>query len=421
MSAENEESFGPSTSKNLGSLAVVLGLICLASTIYLGCFHARGAFLNDLDMHVWYASGLAWWAGDSPYSHAVFTEQWVNQFGSSHDDTSFCLAPTMLPLSLTLGAMPWEVARWVMRAINVACLVGTVLVLWRLLREMRPRSESEGKRIFFLAAALALPAATITLHQGQLALIMGFGVALSWLGLHQNRSWLVILGFYFGSYQPQAAMVPLLFLIALYRHKSTAYGLGVVLALSLLVLLWTTPAQFAIDLQQSLEIHMNQKFNQPYHYDSIAGLIGDTPVGRLAMALGLVLGCGLALWIGHVARATDSPTQKVRLMQIVIALATVTMPLHHYDFTIDMILLATAWVLGSTRRALILCMLVYAHGRSYWIGHIFNGHVLWRLDLLGDPMTAASHAASVMGVAVLAFLTYCWVADRRSTQAMLST
>ena len=108
-------------------------------------------------------------------------------------------------------------------------------------------------------------------------------------------------------------------------------------------------------------------------------------------------------------------------MQIVIALATVTMPLHHYDFTIDMILLATAWVLGSTRRALILCMLVYAHGRSYWIGHIFNGHVLWRLDLLGDPMTAASHAASVMGVAVLAFLTYCWVADRRSTQAMLST
>jgi hypothetical protein len=421
MTADHGKDFGSADTNPCDSKVIVFLLICLASTVYLGCIHERGAFLNDLDMHVWYASGVAWWAGASPYSHAVFTESWINQFGYSLNDTSFCLAPTMLPLSLILAAMPWEAARWVMRSINLVCLIGTVIVLWRLLCEMRPRSETEGKRTFFLAAALAVPAATITLHQGQLALIMGLGVALSWLGLHQKRSWLVIAGFYLASYQPQAAMVPLLFLIAHYRHRSTAYGLGVVLALSSLVILWTTPAQFAVDLQQSLEVHMHQKFNQPHHYDSVAGLIGDTPIGRWAMALGLVAGCSLALWIGQFARATDSPTQKVRLMQIVIALTTVTMPLHHYDFTIDMILLATAWVLGSTRRALILCMLVYAHGRSYWLGHMFNGHVLWRLDLSGDPMTAASHFASLMGVVVLAFLMYCWVADRRLTLAKDST
>ncbi len=395
---------------------MIVAAAALAYTMVAGYASLSEAAIRDFDTQFWFVAGAAWWQGLSPYEFAAFEAVWNQRIGPLPPDLAFVYPGTMLPVSLVLGSLPWEAARWLMRLGSTGALVGSLLLVRGVIRRAGALPVSASVRDGWLAAAFAVPAAGLALHQGQPTLLVLLGLCLAWSGYARSSTPAIAAGFVLAGIKPQLSLVPLLFLASCYPTRRTWWGVGAAGVVGAAVFAWSSPAILAADLGESLAVHMGQTFNQLGRYDSLVSLLGGTGLGRLGTFTGIVLGCLAAVGLGRGARAADFVT-RLRLLQLAVALTSAAMPLHRYDLVIDALLLATAWTLGSRRRAVTLAVLVLAHGRAFWIGRKLVG----RIDMGMASLDFYSLVASLLGGAVLAFLLWCWWRDHRGASVTKAT
>ena len=400
------------------SRLLVLGAYAGCGLLTLVFAHFWRNFLFDYDTRFWFIGGVMWLDGLSPYAHDPFHETWQRTFGKPGAfPQGFVYPGTLLPVSLLLGAFPWEIARWLMRGLNAATWVGTLLLLRRHLLQHPGGTATLTTRDFWVGVAAITPGASMCLYQGQVALLVALGLTLTWIGLSQHRHALAIVGIPLALIKPQLALLPLIFLLGRYWHARAWWGLGIAGALVLAVFAWTSPSQFLSDFQDSLAAHMRQEFNHPHRYDGLSGLVGPSPLARPVLWLGIALGIAGAVALVRTVRHLRDPTVDLRALQIVLVLTALTIPIHRYDLAIYSLLLATAWVLGSTGRALLLLGLVVAQGSVarvtiWWMKPGVNSTwVEW--------MDAAAQLAAIGAVVQFVLLVAWWRRDRR--RGMLAT
>ncbi|MCC7407672.1 MAG: DUF2029 domain-containing protein [Phycisphaeraceae bacterium] len=111
-------------------------LIFLAALVWFTIHGPYNGLLNSSDLRLIYAQSRAWLEGRNPYHHedlfTVLINQGVDVAGAMpRDHWPAIYPPTMHPLIAPLALMPWPAARVTWILVNLAVLVGTVVLLWR--------------------------------------------------------------------------------------------------------------------------------------------------------------------------------------------------------------------------------------------------------------------------------------------------
>jgi hypothetical protein len=380
--------------------------------ITLWVAHSQRNSLYDYDGRFWYVGGVMWLRGESPYAHGPFVATWIEQFGRPPaDPCGFVYPGTILPISLAMGLLPWDVARWGLRGASLCAWIAT----WWLVRRRFVAEPSAGgtpwRRDFWAGLSLVAPGAGLTLFQGQLALLVTLGLVLTWLGLEGRRAAWVAVGAPLALVKPQLAAVPVIFLLTRYADRRAWTGLGAAVALAGSVLLWSPPARLVEDLVDSYRYHRQQFFNHPECYEHVAALFGRTPAAPMLFWTSSIVACAAAAVLGVRARRAEPPGADLRLFQIALVLTAVAMPVHRYDLAIHALVLATAWALGPAWRGVLIALLVLAHGATWW----FASHVMAAREtgLWKEAWDAASDVAAYVSVTQLALLAAYWWTDRR--------
>lgn len=395
----------------IAAFVIAIAFVVLTSTV-----RHRDDFLFDHDSRFWFVAGQCWWAGQSPYSHETFLQTWTASFGEPPRFRSAFVYPgSLLPLSLLLGALEWDTARFVMRALNFLSLGGCLWLMRRV-----ARADHDGPvppwRDVWVAAAAVVPGVGLTIFQGQLSLVVTFGICAAWVALRERQNVLFVVGVLLASIKPQLAIVALLFLFVWFRDRRTLLAIAVAIAANALVLLWTTPAQFLVDCRASLAEHAAQEFNRPDNYDSLPTHVFDGAAGKVMEWIGVLGACAAAIGLGSRSRARVAalPHAEIRLFQIAIVCVGALMPVHRYDLAIQLPLVATAWALGTAWRRGLLFALVFAHGGASWAAWHLQHWFLITVDY--------HELAAELSVVELIALTIWWCGDvaRSSAGPMLS-
>jgi hypothetical protein len=386
------------------ALALLFGS-ALFLILYHGLLLERDSWLVDYDARFWFLGGVSWWGGQSPYDHARFTDLWLQVFGElPRRPGGFVYPGTILPLSLGLGLFPWDVARWVMRTLNLAAWAGCLAVLWDLMVRPTTWQAASRSRMLWVAVAGFSPAVGQAVYQGQIAVFVALGLLTLWRGLEARSTVWIVAGFLLAMIKPQISLAPTIFLAVAYGDRKVWIGLAATALMTSAVLLWTTPAEFVSGLATSLAEHRKQEWNQPYFYDSAFALLALTRLGGAATSVGVLVGLVAGGVLGFMGRKVDAEA-RLRLLQIVVAVTLATMPVHRYDQTIHMLLVGSAWALGSPRRGIVLLALCLSHESAY--------RLVWRLkELTGLPMPLAPTAASFLALLPVAALVWWWWQDQ---------
>ncbi len=405
--AERAAECAPSAGRRIGVFAV--WGFALAVAVVFGLLRHQADFLCDYDTRFWFLGGRCWLGGESPYDLESFLAAWTNAFGDGPVfRASFVYPGAVLPVSLALGAMSWDAARWTMRAANVAMLVGSMLLMRRMARD-RGGTVPPGRDVWIGAAAL-VPGVALTLFQGQLSLFATFGLCSAWWGLSRGKtSWLVA-GLYLASIKPQLTAVPIVFLLVLHGSART-WGVAVLVAAShALVMIWSGPARLFEELRGSLAEHAAQEFNRPDNYDSLVAHLPGIAASHGLQRAGLVLGIVLAAALGVRARVRPPtlPHAEQRWMQVALVVTGIFMPIHRYDLAIHVPLVASLWALTKPARAATMFALVLLHGGA--------STVCWHVEARTGIACDYHRGAAVVAALELLLVSVFWHRDsvRRS-------
>jgi hypothetical protein len=405
---------GGLTTKNRLMLAfMVLGFCYL---VYSSSIKNMGMYIWDYDTRCWYSAGTCWWNGESPHDSVAYTRTWTELFGAPpNNQATFVYPPTMALLSLPLALMPWSVAAWTFRIVNLLAFLGICYFSRQLMATPNKKLRISGSTGLYVGLAAFLGSAMQGINQGQCALIVVCGCLAAWHGYQRKILWLFLIGFLVASIKPQVSMIPLLFILFSGGWRWFGYGAGLSGIFCIIVLLVVPVPDLFGAYQGSLDDHLDhQEFNQWDWYCGAPALLGGTPFGKLFMVLGVLAGVLGACWVGwRQQKLADTLKNRLRHHQLMWILAASTMPIHIYDGVGHIFVTITLWVLPGWHRRAIAFFFMYIGGKSYAITN--------RLEGLGGsfaelgPLVQAQWTSMAALALLLCFFYWYWRDFMRKT------
>lgn len=224
-----------------GRLAIYRAGLALAIAYFVaGGVLALWFPADGLDLYVSYVAGRCSTEGVSPYERAAYEQTWQSLDTppslASTVDLPFAYPPSWIPVCIGLSRLPWGGALVLWKLLNVAFLVGSVVLTFRLLD---PDGHDPHDRYMAWGFALVLSPTISVMTTGQTSLFVLGALLVANQALREGRAVVAGLALAAAMTKPQLAMPFAAFL--LFRREITtlsvtmAFGAvltGVGLALS---------------------------------------------------------------------------------------------------------------------------------------------------------------------------------------------
>lgn len=175
----------------------------------------RGTFAQgprDIDTRYFFIAGKAWVHGESPYDFSCYQTLWHQYFSENVTSGVFAYLPGSILYAAPLGMLDWPEARALFHWMNLAALLGIVLLCLRYTRSMAPASRSL-PRYLWLAFGVAIGGVPGTIFTGQSTLMVCLA-ALAVVMLHGRYLLLLVPAILVASSKPQLT-APALIITAL--------------------------------------------------------------------------------------------------------------------------------------------------------------------------------------------------------------
>jgi hypothetical protein len=344
--------------------AVAGRVLAVAAAVY---FVAGGLltlwFPNDgLDLYVSYVAGTASLHGDDAYTREAYLRAWdalvTPSALASTRDFKFAYPPAWMPVAVALAFFPWGAAVAVWKAVNVAALVGSLMLTERILA-LRVRD-----RLAVWTFALVLSPTISVVALGQSSLVILFFVLAAARAAERRRPLLASVALAFAMMKPQLAL-PLAILLVL-RGELRIVGMAAAwtVAFSALGLLLAHS-----DLASYLEaVRGYAEGNRP---DSHIGVgVASLLAHFSAVEDGPATAAGMLTGVAVVAFAAFAPRPDGRRPAFadVVPVALYAAPLGFHCHAYDLVALVPLWAwshglttspaLGGAIRAVVLPLIV---------------------------------------------------------------
>lgn len=210
--------------------------LCIGALLLLGLslvyFGARGparAVVRCLDLPMYYSSTAAWLAGANPYDMERLQALYAKAGGDDQKvSLSNCL-PTMYPVLAVLAALPYQHAKLIMAAVNVALVIS---ILWILLR-LTGFSPTAPRGLLFLACGLALAPVHTCISQGQFSLAVTALILAALVAERAGReAWMGVAIALAGALKPQMAVAFGVYYLLARRWRAVLAGAAVTAVLA---------------------------------------------------------------------------------------------------------------------------------------------------------------------------------------------
>lgn len=193
-------------------------------------------FPNDgLDLYSSYVAGVCAARHESPYERATYVRTWDALAPppalAATRDFPFAYPPSWIPVCLGLSRLPWPVARTLWKLANVAFLMATVLLTFRLLRA---GALDAGDRAAVWCFALTLSPTLTVLAVGQMSLLVVCALVAASVSLHEGRPLLAGLLLAVAMTKPQLASALVLFFV--FRGELVTLAVGAACSVTLAAL-----------------------------------------------------------------------------------------------------------------------------------------------------------------------------------------
>jgi hypothetical protein len=344
-------------------------------------------FPNDgLDFYCSYVAGVCTANHESPYERAVYTRTWDRLAApASLAETRafpFAYPPSWIPACLAFSRAPWPVARWLWKLCNVAFLVGSILLTFRLLRGT---GLDAGDRAAVWCFALALSPTLTVLTVGQTSLLVLCALLAAAVLLDAGRPALAGLALAVAVTKPQLAAAFVLFLVMRGDVVPLAVGAAAAVALAALglVLSNSTPASYVSALGSYTAM------NGPTSHVAVgiaSALAHATALSTpVATAIGLTIGIALLAGLAFRRGGDGGRLPRSETVPVVLYVAPLAFRCHAYDLVALIPLFA--WIrTGGTPRALrtaiaALCLVLVVPRAAL--------HLVWERTLTSTVSPAA--------------------------------
>ncbi len=169
---------------------------------------------DGLDLRVSFVAGRAALDGVSPYERAAYIRTWQSLPTPPELATTiafpFAYPPTWIPVCVALALLPWSGALVVWKLLNVAFLVGSVVLTFRLLQG---HALTASDRYAAWCFALVLSPTISVMAIGQASLFVLFMLLTAGYALQQRRPTLAGVALALALTKPQMAVPFVLFLL----------------------------------------------------------------------------------------------------------------------------------------------------------------------------------------------------------------
>ena len=302
---------------------------------------------DGLDLYVSYVAGVAAANGESPYERATYRRTWERlPTPAGLADTRvlpFAYPPSWIPACLALSRLAWPTARALWKACNVAFLVGSVLLTFRLLRG---RGLGPPDRAAVWCFALALSPTITVLTVGQTSLLVLCALLAAAVLLVDGRPVLAGLAVAVAVTKPQLASAFVLYLAMRGAVPTLAVGAAASLALAALGLAvtGTSLASYLTAIGNYTAVNGPTSHIAVGIASALAHVADvSTPVATATgIAVGLVVLAGLAAR----GRARSAPGA---IVPVVLYVAPLAFRCHAYDLVALIPLFAWSRTAGTPR------------------------------------------------------------------------
>ena len=160
-------------------------VLSLAYLVLAGVIASWSPALNGLDLSVCYVAGATAMRGASPYRHdeLVETRRALGPSVAAKPSLPFGYPPAAVPACMLLSRLPWEVANAVWKVLNLAFVIGCVVLTIRLIPDLNPAPDA---RYLAWSMVFAFSPTVSVLLVGQSTLFV-LGTALLAIVLSERR------------------------------------------------------------------------------------------------------------------------------------------------------------------------------------------------------------------------------------------
>ena len=321
--------------------------LCLLYTLKSGFL--TGSPARSLDSQWLYVSGICFHNHVSPYNIETFNDTW--RLALPHEPLSpFVYLPTVALLMLPISFLPWHVARVVFDLVNVATLVGIIVLVNRLFRCLGLVQWPRFLACFGLGIGLLVSGVPAVLLLGQTTLFGVLGVLAALVAVYERRPVLLCLGLVLCTFKPQVAVIPLAFMVAATNARERRRFLIPALVAMIVCfapLLLIPRAGLIDDVRASLRGYQVFASNRPPKVNGLASLFPSGPLASAGLwAAAGVIASVLLGWRQRLrgSRPGSSPASGPSANAVIMTLALVgaAMQLHTYDSALYLPLVALA-------------------------------------------------------------------------------
>ncbi len=306
---------------------------------------------DGLDLYVSYVAGVCAADGESPYDHATYVRGWdrlpVPAGLAGTRPFAFAYPPSWIPACIALSRFSWPTARALWKTCNVAFLVASVLLTFRLLHVARLAAAD---RALVWCFALALSPTLTVLAVGQTSLLVLCALVAAAVLVDEGRPALAGLALAVAVTKPQLASALVLFLALRGAVRPLAVGAAVALALAALGLLLTGTSlrSYIAALGEYTAINGPTSHIAVGIASTLAHVLRlSTPVATaIGIAIGLLLVAGLAARRSDVGGAGAHGS----IAPVVLYVAPLAFRCHAYDLVALIPLFAWSRTRDTPRR-----------------------------------------------------------------------
>ena len=312
-------------------LAHRVGLALAIVYFVAGGFLAAWFPSDGLDLYVTYVAGRCCTEGGSPYERAAYEATWRRLETppelASTVDLPFAYPPAWIPVGIGLSLLPWSAALLLWKLLNVAFLVGSVLLTYRLLHD---ESLDVLSRHAAWCFALVLSPTISVMTTGQTSLLVLFALLASGYALRCGRPYVAGLALAASMVKPQLAAP-----VAIFLFLRGALGTLAVTAVSTAILTWAGLVLSHSDLGTYLAgVATYAESNAPTSHIAvgIASLLAHMThlTASSATLIGLVGGVGLVATVAYRHRS-DRLATALAALPVVLYLAPLSFRCNGYD------------------------------------------------------------------------------------------
>jgi hypothetical protein len=339
----------------LGTLAA-LAVALLAVGWQVRELHDDTSFLRPIDYPEYWAAGRATLDGRNPYDGEVLYALQRPMGNDTGAAQMMWNPPWTLPLTVLLGALPWRAGQLLWLALNLAAVVASAALLWRVF-------AGTWRRVgVAVAVAGAFAPTAFLLMIGQIGGFMLLGLAGFLFAVRFER---FALAGCFGALTaikphllaPFALVLALEALRGRPAWKSVLAGGAALLVCGVLPLAWNPDvwSQYreATGAGQAKSHHTLHDWEHPTLGYAIRTALPGQPFAAMFIPLAVTIPLVCAYWWGR-RNAWDWPTELPRLVLVSVAAA----PYGAWVFDLVLLLVpvvqATAWLAAEGRRNVIL-------------------------------------------------------------------